>query len=132
VQHNLLEGLGIDAETLFLLSTAPQAWYDRNLDAFSYLARECSWRLTSSAKPRISLLTDGMNTVGFRVPEFFSLSREERDAFIEATGLDLDDIRGIEAVWIRNVEEMLPEIERSETEFFEELRRRIAMGLIKN
>ena len=41
---------------------------------------------------------------------------------------DEDQMYGIEEVWIRQMEEMGEEIDRSQVEFFEELRRRREQG----
>jgi hypothetical protein len=102
----------------------PTCWYLKPLDWLFYLARDCSYVATFTADPHLELLKDGAETVGFKVLGFSHLPARLRQRILISTDIDFDDIKGIGDIWILNVEEAWPEIEASQTAFFEELRRR--------
>lgn len=108
----------------------PSCFYLKELDWLVYLNRDCSYVACRSDREEVELLMDGEDVVGFKVLNFLTLPRSTRFEYLYATGLAPDDIKGVESIMLHNVDELLPEIEASETEFFQEFRRRKALGLI--
>jgi hypothetical protein len=124
IDPSLLARMGIDPEKFFSKRFKPTCRYIKPLDWFLYLAKDCSYVSTATPNPYLELLVDGGEVVGFKVMAFSNLPRNIRHWFTEIVCVDLDDIKGIEDLWIQNVEEVWPAIEAAQTAFFRELRRR--------
>ncbi len=119
----LLKRMGI-TKSFFEKRFEPSCRYLKTLDWFIYITKDCSYVSTHTASPFIAKLMHGGEIVGFKIMAFSRLPREVRGWFTEIVNIDLDDIRGIEELWILNFEEMLPQFEKDMTAFFGELRRR--------
>ena len=101
----------------------PKCFYIAELDCFWYVARDCSYVATRTNDPHIEFLMCRGEKVGLKILNFFGLPRETRDACLAQTGIDLDSIRGIEAIWINNDRETTKETDVAQEEFFARLRR---------
>lgn len=102
----------------------PSFIYIKALDWLIYLARDCSYLAVPTKEPQLEYLMNGGETVGIKIIGFFHLPSCIRRQLLESTQMDLDDIVGIEDIWIKNFEERAEEWAASELAFFEELRRR--------
>ncbi len=109
-----------------LRSLKPKCSYDKEHDWLVYLACECAYVAVATNDPRLSLLQVDDRVVGVRVAGFLQLPRHMRNEILVASAMDLDDIRGIEEIWIKNVLEARDEIFAAQAAFFAELRRREA------
>ena len=101
----------------------PKCFYIRKLDCLWCVTRDCSYVATHTDDPNIEFLMYRGEKVGVKINNFFGLPRETRDACLVQTGIELDSIRGIEAIDIRNAEEAAGENSTSEADFFARLRR---------
>ena len=102
----------------------PSCHYIKEFDWLIYLARDCSYVAVPTKEPQIEHLMDGGETVGIKILGFSQLPRGIRFQLLESTNMDLDDIKGIEDIWIQNFEEVKEDLFAAQTAFFEELRRR--------
>ena len=100
----------------------PTCWYNKGLDWFFYLSRDCSYVAVRTSDPHVELLKEGVETVGMKIMWFSDLPRHLRDKFLHATGVCPDDIVGIEDIIRLNVREAWPEIDAAQSAFFRELR----------
>ncbi len=111
----------VDLDGLFIRPFAPVCWYNKELDWFFYQSRDCSITELQTKHPGIEVLQDNATgqQVGFKILNFSSLPQLVRTIFLNASPVEP---KGIEDIWIQNMQEQAAEINALEAGFFEELR----------
>jgi len=106
-------------EGFALKSFRPSAMYIPGLDCLVYLARDCSYVATSTDNPYVERLMDNGKVVGFKIWFFLTLPSELRNEALRLieTMIDLDDLKGIEYIWMQNANEQDAEMSAGEDEF---------------
>lgn len=102
----------------------PSAFYIKELDCLWCLTRDCPYVATPTCYPYVERLVDKGETVGFKIWHFLTLPSEMRHGPLELIGtmMDLDDLKGIEYIYIHTANEQDAEISAEEVAFFDWLK----------